>query len=285
LKQLDEMGPGGQALMDYAIYDARRAGFDKVVFVIRPDLETHFRKRMEQLREWIPSEYAFQRLDDIPPATTTSSSRIKPWGTGQAVLAVRDLIDGPFAVVNADDFYGQSSYSSLVAHFEAPSLAPSLPTYAFVGFELRNTLSTHGGVSRGVCECADDLFLATIAEVTNLHHDGEQITGSYSNGTVGHFTGAEIVSTNMWGFTPAIFDMLQSRFTEFLGTKAGDEDAEFLIPDAVNDMVAIGEARVKILPAHGSFFGITHPGDKTLVQQEIRELTESSHYPSRLFTD
>jgi hypothetical protein len=285
LKQLDAMGPGGQALMDYAVYDARRAGFDKVVFVIRPDLEAHFRERIEQLREWIPSEYAFQRLDDIPPGATASPSRIKPWGTGHAVLAVRDLIDGPFAVVNADDFYGQSSYSSLVAHFEAPTLAPSVPTYACVGFELRNTLSTHGGVSRGVCECADDLFLATVAEVTNLHHDGEQITGSHSNGTVDHFTGAEIVSTNMWGFTPAIFDMLQSRFTEFLGTKAGDENAEFLIPDAVNDMVATGEAWVKILPADGSFFGVTHPGDKTLVQQEIRELTESGHYPSRLFTD
>ncbi len=282
------MGPGGQALMDYAIYDARRASFDKVVFVIRPDLETHFRERIEQLREWIPSEYAFQRLDDIPPGATASSSRIKPWGTGHAVLSVRDLVDGPFAVVNADDFYGQSSYSSLVAHFEASAstlaLDPSVPAFAFVGFELRSTLSTHGGVSRGVCECADDLFLATIAEVTNLHHDGERITGSYSNGTVGHFTGAEIASTNMWGFTPAIFDMLQSRFTEFLSTKAGDKNTEFLIPDAVNDMVATGEARVKILPAHGSFFGVTHPGDKTWVQQKIRELTESGHYPSRLFT-
>lgn len=271
--------------MDYAIYDARRAGFDKVVFVIRPDLETHFRERIEQLRKWIPSEYAFQRLDDIPPRASASSSRIKPWGTGHAVLSVRDLVDGPFAVVNADDFYGQSSYSSLVAHFEAGALAPSVPTFAFVGFELHRTLSTHGGVSRGVCECTDDLFLATIAEVKNLHHDGEQIVGSYSNGTVVHFTGAEIVSTNMWGFTPAIFDMLQSRFTEFLRTKAGDENTEFLIPDAVNDMVATGEAQVKILPAHGSFFGVTHPGDKTSVQQEIRELTESGHYPSRFFTD
>ena len=268
--------------MDYAIYDARRAGFDKVVLVIRPDLETHFRERIEQLQKWIPSEYAFQRLDDIPPGAAASSSRIKPWGTGHAVLSVRHLIDGPFAVVNADDFYGQSSYSALVAHLEAG--APT-PTFAFVGFELRNTLSTHGGVSRGVCECAENLFLATIAEVTNLHHDGEQIVGSYSNGTVSHFTGAEIVSTNMWGFTPAIFDMLQSRFTEFLSTKASDENTEFLIPDAVNDMVATGEARVKILPAQGSFFGVTHPGDKAPVQQEIRELTESGHYPSRLFTD
>lgn len=285
LKQLDAMGPGGEALMDYAIYDARRAGFDKVVFVIRSDLETHFRARIEQLRGWIPSEYAFQRLDDIPPGPTASSSRVKPWGTGHAVLSVRHLIDGPFAVVNADDFYGQSSYSSLVAHFEAGAPAPSVPTFAFVGFELGSTLSTQGGVSRGVCECADDLFLATIAEVTNLHHDGEQIIGSHPNGTVGHFTGAEIVSTNMWGFTPAIFDLLQSRFTEFLSTKASDENSEFLIPDAVNDMVATGEARVKILPARESFFGVTHPGDKTPVQQEIRELTESGHYPSRLFTD
>ncbi len=268
--------------MDYAIYDARRAGFDKVILVIRPDLETHFRERIEQLRKWIPSEYAFQRLDDIPPGAAASSSRIKPWGTGHAVLSVRDLIAGPFAVVNADDFYGQSSYSSLAAHFQAG--APT-PTFAFVGFELRNTLSIHGGVSRGVCECGDDLFLATIGAVTNLHHDGEQIIGCYSNGTVGHFTGAEIVSTNMWGFTPAIFDMLQSRFTEFLDTKAGDENAEFLIPEAVNDMVATGEARVKTLPARGSFFGVTHPEDRTLVQQEIRELTESGHYPSRLFTD
>lgn len=281
------MGPSGETLMDYAVYDARRAGFDKVVFVIRPNLETHFRERMEQLREWMPSEYAFQRLDDITPGAAACSSRTKPWGTGHAVLSVRHLIDGPFAVVNADDFYGRSSYSSLVAHFEAgaPAPAPSVPTFAFLGFELGSTLSTQGGVSRGVCECADDLFLVNIAEVTNLHHDGEQIIGSYSNGTVGHFTGAEIVSTNMWGFTPAIFDMLQSRFTEFLSTKASDENAEFLIPDAVNDMVATGEARVKILLARESFFGVTHPGDKTPVQQKIRELTESGHYPSQLFTD
>ncbi len=179
LKQLEVMGPGGQALMDYAIYDARRAGFDKVVFVIRSDLETHFRERIEQLREWIPSEYAFQRLDNIPPGATASSSRIKPWGTGHAVLSARDLVDGPFAVVNADDFYGQSSYSSLVAHFKAGArtLALPVPTFAFVGFELRSTLLTHGGVSRGVCKFGDDSFLETIAEVTNLHHDGEQIAG------------------------------------------------------------------------------------------------------------
>jgi hypothetical protein len=281
LKQLDAVGPGGHPLMDYAVYDARRAGFTRVVFVIRDELESQFADRVEHLKDWIAAEYVFQRLEDLPRGTHAAAGRTKPWGTGHAVLAVRERMSGPFAVVNADDFYGRAAFVSVHKYLSAAQRDP--PTFAVVGFALRQTLSPHGGVSRGICEHDEDRWLRAVTELKELRDDGERITGVRPNGTVAHFTGDETVSTNFWGFTTAAFEMLQSQFETFLETHANDLDAEFLIPDAVNDVVATNQARVRILGAREQFFGVTHPGDKAHVQHRIHELVAQGEYPPQLF--
>ena len=284
VKQLAALGPGGETLTDYSIYDARRAGFDRVVFVIRSDLEAAFVDKVERLRDWIPATYTFQDLDDLPAGLRRPRSRAKPWGTGHAVLAARRELDGPFVVINADDFYGPSSFTSLAGHLRLGSDA-GVPAFAFVGFRLEDTLSSHGGVSRGVCTCDEQGFLTKVSEVRHIERVGEAITGRYDDGAAGSFTGDEMVSTNMWGFTPAIFEMLQVRFADFLQTRAGDEtEAEFLIPDAVNEIIAAGEGRCKMVPARDPFFGVTHADDKASVQRAIRQLGESGTYPTTLFT-
>ena len=282
LKQLDEIGPGGHTLMDYAIYDAHRAGFGRILFVIRPGLEPQFVDRIERLTACIPSEYAFQLLEDLPRAVPLPPNRLKPWGTGHAVLAVRDRITGPFAVVNADDFYGRSSYVALREHWDAPATDP--PTLALVGFRMDATLSAHGGVSRGVCEYDTGGFLTNISEVTELQEADGRINGVSQNGATLRFGGDEIVSTNIWGFTHEVFEMLATRLRRFLEVKASDPNAEFLIPDAINDIVATREARVKILPARERFFGITHPEDRPMVRTAIQDLIDSGCYPEKLFT-
>ncbi len=268
------MGPGGYALMDYSIYDAHLAGFEKVVFVIRPELEQSVQERIERLQDQMQATYAFQVFDE-------TSSRVKPWGTGHAVLAARDHVGGPFVVINADDCYGRTSYATLATHLRA---SPSdRPTFALVGYRLDETLSTHGGVSRGVCQCDDDGFLTSIREVVDLQREGDRISGIHPDNTIGGFSGAETVSMNIWGFTPAVFEMLRSRFATFLSAHAGDSQAEFRITDAVNDMVATGHARIEILPAGEKFFGVTHPDDKADAQNRIHALVAQGQYPTRLF--
>ena len=274
------MGPGGHALMDYSIYDAREAGFEKVVFVIRPELETPFQERIERMRDRISAAYTFQRLADTPPGVRVATGRKKPWGTGHAVLSARHLVDGACVVVNADDFYGRSAYESLYAHLA--STTASTTTFALVGFTLRDTLSPHGGVSRGVCQVDRDGFLASVSEVVALQREGTGIAGEDLAGNRRRFTGDEMVSTNIWGFTPDVFDMFEERFADFLRSRA-DENAEFLIPNAINDILAAGEARAKIIPTDDAFFGVTHPADRADVQQKLRDLTASGRYPERLF--
>ncbi len=274
------MGPSGHALMDYSIYDAREAGFEKVVFVIRPELEMQFNERIERMRDRISGQYAFQRLDDTPPGVRVARGREKPWGTGHAVLAARDCVDSAFVVINADDFYGRSAYSSLHTHLTTNAV--SGPTFALVGFTLEDTRSPHGGVSRGVCRTDSDGFLTEISEVVALQREPAGIAGMDLAGNRHLYTGDEIVSTNIWGFTPDIFDKLEARFADFLRTGA-EAKAEFLIPDAINDILAAGEARAKIMPTDDAFFGVTHPADRVDVQQKLQALVASGMYPERLF--
>ncbi len=266
--------------MDYSIYDALQAGFGKVVFVIRPDLEARFIERVEHLHDLIPTEYAFERLDDVPSGTYAHSNRKKPWGTGHAVLAARDYVDGAFVVINADDFYGRSAYASLYTHLTTHAV--SGPTFALVGFTLRDTLSSHGGVSRGVCQVDRDGFLTSVSEVVALQRDMTGVAGEDLAGNRRRFTGDEMVSTNIWGFTPHVLDMFEERFADFLRSKP-DEQAEFLIPDALNDIITAGEARTKIIPTDDAFFGVTHPEDRADVQQKLQALVASGEYPQRLF--
>lgn len=274
------MGPGGHALMDYSIYDAREVGFEKVVFVIRPELEAQFNERIERMCDTISAQYAFQRLADTPPGVRVATGRKKPWGTGHAVLAARDCVDSAFVVINADDFYGRSAYRSLHTHLTTNAV--SGPTFALVGFTLRDTLSPHGGVSRGVCQVDNDGFLASVSEVTALQHEPSGIAGVDLAGNRCRFSGDETVSTNIWGFTPDIFDKLEARFADFLRTRP-DDKAEFLIPDAINDILAAGEARAKIISTDDAFFGVTHPADRADAQQKLQDLIASGRYPEQLF--
>ena len=266
--------------MDYSIYDAMQAGFQKVVFVIRPDLETQFNEHIDRMRDRISAQYTFQHLDDVPSGIYTPSNREKPWGTGHAVLAARDYVEGAFVVINADDFYGRSAYPSLHTHLTTNAV--SGPTFALVGFTLRDTLSPHGGVSRGVCQVDNDGFLASVSEVMSLQREGFDITGVDPARNRCRFTGDETVSTNIWGFTPDVFDMFEERFADFLRTRA-DDKTEFLVPDAINDILAAGEVRVKILSTDDAFFGVTHPADRADVQQKLQALVGSGKYPERLF--
>ena len=269
--------------MDYSVYDAQRCGFERVVFVIREEDEARFRERIERMRCSIRAEFAWQRLDDLPNGFRATPTRVKPWGTGHAVLSVERQITGPFALINADDFYGASSFALLHTHLTSVSDSPG-PVFAFVGFKLQSNLSDHGGVTRGVCRCDADGFLQEISEVTNVREHGGNITGSYAPGDTRSLTGEEMVSANMWAFTPDIFPLLRSQFVDFLSDEVESAQAEFLIPEAVNTIVREGQARFKILPASDPVFGMTHPQDKPSVQRRIRSLIESGSYPDNLFT-
>ena len=278
LKQIDPVGPGGETIIDYSVHDAMRAGFNQLVFVIRRDIEKTFRETIgHRFEKRIAVRYVFQELDSIPPGITVSPQRKKPWGTGHAILMAADAIHEPFGVINADDFYGAQSFQSLAAH-----LQPDNPNFAMVGFVLHNTLSEFGSVARGVCQLADDQ-LENVREIVGIEKFGS--AARYKNGT-GEFhalTGKEIVSMNMWGFNPTIFNPLREQFMEFLKARGSDEKAEFYIPNVVNDLIHNGKNRVKVLPTHSSWFGVTYHEDRLFVAEGIRQLIRNGEYPERLW--
>ena len=266
LKQIDPVGPHGETIIDYSIFDARRAGFDKFVFVIRRDIEKLFRETIGyRFERRIAVEYVFQ---DLPP------QRQKPWGTGQAILIARETIHEPFAAINADDFYGRDSFRLLGDHLRAGS-----PDFAMVGFTLRGTLSAFGSVARGVCACDPHSYLRSIAELTKIERDG---TGARAEGRT--LSGDEIVSMNMWGFTPGIFAQLERLFADFLKEHGKQEKAEFFIPTAVNELIRHNGARVKVLPTSDSWFGVTYREDCPHVMDSIRQLIARGNYPEELWS-
>ena len=282
-KQLDGMGPSDETLMDYSVYDAHRYGFGKALFVIRAEDEAEIQHRIDRLRKLMPVDYVHQRLDDLPSEFEASPSRIKPWGTAHAVLSTERRINEPFLLINADDFYGASSFALAHSHLSAVRDTPNAP-FAFVGFKLSGNLSVHGGVSRGVCRCDSEGYLREIAEMTNVREQGGIITGSYASGATRTFTGNEIFSANMWAFTPAIFPLLRSRFIDFLNDHTASTSAEFLLPEAVNQIIAKGLARFKVLPAREPCFGVTYSKDKRAVQRRIRDLIDNGQYPASLLS-
>lgn len=284
LKQIDPVGPGGEAIIDYSIHDAIRAGFGKVVFVIRRDIEAAFRESIASRFEGrIPLEYVFQELDAIPCGFSVPAGRKKPWGTAHAVLVAADAIREPFGVINADDFYGAASYGLLCKYLETARDAEKMD-FSMVGFVLRNTLSEFGSVSRGVCACDAEGFLKNVVEYTKIEKDGTGATFPTCDGTVGKLTGDEIVSMNMWGFTPSIFGELRSRFEDFLRERGGEEKSEFFLPTVVNDLVAEGKAHAKVMTSGDSWFGVTYPEDKPSVVASVRQLIESGRYPAKLWS-
>jgi len=279
LKQIDPVGPAGETIIDYSIFDALRAGFGKLVFVIRKDIEEAFREIVgSRFEKRVAVDYVFQSLEAIPPRFTVPAGRTKPWGTTQAVLAGANAIREPFAAINADDFYGAESFRVLAGHLTSGS-----PDDAMVGFVLRNTLSEFGTVARGVCELVDGNYLEGIVEYLAIGRDGDSVRNVDASGKVTHFTGNEPVSLNFWGFTPSIFDHLRESFETFLEQNGSDPKRECLIPTTVNDLVAAGKARVKVLPAEGSWFGVTYREDRPRVIESIRGLIAAGAYPEKLW--
>jgi MobA-like NTP transferase domain len=276
LKQIDPVGPSGETVLDYAVFDALRAGFGRVVFVIRRDFEDAFREKVgSKYGDRIRVGYAFQSLADLPAGFGVPAGREKPWGTAHAVWCARAAIEGNFAVINADDFYGADSFGRLSRFLGGAQPAPGGPhRFALVGFRLANTLSENGTVARGVCQ-AEGGRLRSVTEHTGI--------AASDVGPFRKFSGEETVSMNCWGFTPALFPALGTDFAAFLSERAGDPKAEFYLPAAVSAMVGRGEAEVEVLPTSGSWFGVTYRDDKPRVQASIAALVASGSYPARLF--
>ena len=280
LKQIDPVGPSGETLMDYSIFDAMRAGFGKLVFIIRKDIEEPFKKTIgARFDKRIPVEYAYQELDKLPSGFTVPEGRTKPWGTTQAVLMAGNVVQEPFAVINADDFYGAESYRVLAEHLKSGS-----PDYAMVGFVLRNTLSDYGSVARGVCRVGPDGYLQRIEEMTNIVRDGEGAKNTAPDGTVTELNGDEPVSMNYWGFTPAIFPQLHDVFERFLQKNSKEMKAESYVPMAVGELVKASEAHVKVLHSADPWFGVTYREDRPRVIDSIRALVDAGTYPEKLWS-
>jgi NDP-sugar pyrophosphorylase family protein len=273
LKQVDPMGPAGETVLDYSVHDAVRAGFDRVLFIIRRDFEAEFKASVgARFAGRIRVDYAFQALDALPDGRTVPAGRVKPWGTGHAVWCARAELDGPFAVVNADDFYGAASFRALAEFLRtAPSAAHE---YAMVGFALANTLSEHGAVSRGVCDVSADGRLRGVEEHTGIL--------AREVGAGRRYAGETIVSMNCWGFTTAFLPQLDERWRAFLAVHGGSEKTEFYLPFAVNELLASGEAAVRVLPTSDAWFGVTYREDKPRVQAAIAALIAEGRYPSPL---
>lgn len=275
LKQLDPVGPGGATLMDYSVFDARRAGFRRVVFVIRPDMEEAFRPFVSARYESaIEVMTAHQRREDIPTGVSDPPERTKPWGTGQAVLAAEPHVNGPFAVINADDFYGRAAYDALAGFFRGSAD----DTAALVGYRLADTLSESGGVNRGVCKVSADGWLSGIEEMYEIRRGPD---GAISGRGSLPLTDRTLVSMNFWGFTPAVFGLLRRGFVEFFRT-ADLLKAEYLLPTEIGRAIQGGSARVRVLDAGSRWFGMTYPADRPAVTAAIGRLVSEGVYPERL---
>jgi NDP-sugar pyrophosphorylase family protein len=274
LKQIDPVGPSGETVLDYAVYDAVRAGFTRVVFVIRHDFEALFREKIgARYAGRVTVDYVFQALDALPAGFAAPAGREKPWGTGHAVWCARASLADNFAVINADDFYGADSFAQL-AQFLRPRPVSSTE-FAMVGFRLANTLSEHGAVSRGVSSAAADRTLLSVVE----HHG---ITPA-DVGAGKKYSGDEFVSMNCWGFTPALFAGLDAQFREFLAARGTEPKAEFYLPASVSTMIERREASVRVLPTDSTWFGVTYRKDKPRVQAAIAALIAARRYPEQLW--
>lgn len=282
LKQIDPVGPNGEIIIDYSIYDAIRAGFGKLVFVIRNYFEDAFREKIgSKFDGFVDVEYVFQELDTCLNGFQLPSDREKPWGTGHAILVGKDVIDEPFAVINADDYYGIYSFKIMADFLSGPEVSPE--NYAMVGFKLRNTLSEYGTVARGVCQCDNNLLLQNVTERTSVEKIGEGARYNDENGVAHQLTGDEFVSMNLWGFHPSFFDHLKTGFSAFLNEKGRELKSEYFITIPVSGLVEGKLAKVKVLPTHDTWFGVTYKEDKPIAQRCIRKLIDAGTYPNKLW--
>ncbi|MGN1246996.1 MAG: NDP-sugar synthase [Paludibacteraceae bacterium] len=281
LKQIDGLGPSGETIMDYSVYDALRAGFGKVVFVIRKDFEEAFREVViSKYADKVPCEVCFQSVDSVPEGCTYNPERTKPWGTNHAVLMAKDLIKEPFAVINADDFYGRESFQVLADYLK--SVEGTTGKYCMVGYRVANTLSENGSVSRGVCATDENGYLTDVVERTKIEKVGDKIIYT-EDGVDTEIAPNSPVSMNMWGFTPEYFGYVEKAFVEFLKKRGQELKSEFYIPTLVNDMIRNGEATCKVLDTTSKWFGVTYAEDRPQVVMKINNLVKEGVYPEKLF--
>jgi len=283
LKQIEPIGPNGEILLDYSVYDALDAGFKKLVFVIRKDIETAFRQKVGRtIERHCDTRYAHQEMESIPEGFGVPLNRQKPWGTAHAVLICQDVINAPFGVINADDFYGRSSFRQL-AEFLEDVEGEGIQGCA-IGYPVENTLTDHGSVTRGVCEVSSDGSLVRIDERTNVQRFEKTAKASDDGEHWLDIPLGTLVSMNMWGFSPTLFDELEERFRQFLGRDSQTlEAAEYLLPEVVGDLVQEGRAHITVIPTCEQWLGVTHPEDRATAQQGIRDLIARGIYPENLW--
>lgn len=282
LKQLDGLGPHGETIMDYSIYDAIKSGFGKVVFVIRKDFEDEFRKKiLSKYENHIPTAVVFQSLNDLPEGFTCPAERTKPWGTNHALLMGENVINEPFAIINSDDYYGRNSFE-VMADFLS-GLKDSKDVYSMVGFKVGNTMSESGTVARGVCE-TENGNLTSIVERTNIGYDADhKIFFEDENGKKQYLDPSTPVSMNFWGFTPEYFAHSKKAFVEFLKENINKPKSEFFIPMVINKLVKTQEATVKVLATDSKWFGVTYAADRQGVVDKFAELHKTGVYPEKMF--
>lgn len=283
LKQLDGLGPNGETIMDYSVFDALRAGFGKVVFVIRKDFEADFREKVLSKYEGVvPVEVVFQAVDKLPEGFTCPADRTKPWGTTQAVLMGATAINEPFAVINADDFYGRDSFAVLAK--DLMRVRTRKGDYSMVGFRVGNTMTENGSVSRGICKTDADGYLTAVEERTDVRYDADHnIVTNNAEGTLETYDPKTPVSMNMWGFTPDYFELSGKSFEDFLRNNIEVPKAEFPIPPCIEPMIQAGEVSVKVLDTDSRWFGVTYSADRPAVVEKFAELHRSGEYPTPLF--
>ncbi len=282
-KQLDRFGPSGETIMDYSVFDAIRAGYNKVVFVIRHDFAEAFKKGF--ISKWdgkVAIDLAYQSVEDVPEGITYHPERTKPWGTGHAMLMAREVVNEPFTVLNADDFYGMEAYQTMAAFLKGAS-AEQQGRYAMCGYKLENTLSTHGSVSRGICKANDRNLLESITEQTNIFVDEKGHIINEFNGQRSQLLPEDIVSMNFWGFTPDVFAHTETIFIDFLKERAKDPTSELYIPYVIDKLISSGQATVQVLQSDAAWFGVTYADDKSNTMQSIRELVAQGVYPENLW--
>lgn len=283
LKQLDGLGPNGETIMDYSIFDAIRGGFGKIVFVIRKDFEEDFRKKIiSKYENHIPVEVVFQSIDKLPEGFTCPAERVKPWGTNHAVLMGKEVIREPFAVINADDFYGRDSFA-VIGKFLSELPEGAKNTYCMVGFRVGNTLSESGTVARGICSTDENRLLTTVVERTEIMRINGVVSYKDENGEWVGIEDNTPVSMNMWGFTPDYFNYSEEYFIDFLKENIDKPKAEYYIPLMVNKLINDGTATVEVLDTTSRWFGVTYAADRQGVVDKLQALADSGEYPSKLF--
>lgn len=284
IKQLEPVGPSGVIIMDYSIHDALEAGFNRVVFIIRKDIEKDFQEIIgARIQKYVETAYVFQEVDDLPAGFTNPEGRTKPWGTGQAILCCRDIVKEPFAVINADDYYGKEAFVKVHDYLAQERPATGRLDFCMAGFRLGNTLSENGGVTRGICSQDEAGRLIGVDETKNIVKTADGAAVQNADGTQTPLAGDRLVSMNMWGFTPELFEVLANGFAEYLANLSDPMKGEYLIPTVVDQLIQEKKADVAILPSNDKWFGVTYKEDKPLVVRSFRELIDKGVYKERLF--